>query len=219
LITKDESLSLRTSRIGILSALYVVTGFIPISVFIGAPSFLALNLILIPTMAHLLQPIEAFSAALIGGLISLYLIPSQAIFGLFSILLPIAGATIGSLTIHKGKLGSLIGSAFLGISILAYLIVNFSFPYFTLPHILALGILVISLFRDMTNLKIKIPIHAFISTMCEQGMMMILAVHLLKLPWSVFIGILPLMIYERILATIGASILVMTIIRTTSFFS
>jgi len=209
----NESSSMRISIVGMLAALYIVTGFIPISLFIGAPSFLALNLILVPTMAYLLQPLEALSASLIGGVISLYLIPSQAMFGLFSILLPIVGASFGSLAIHKKRFGALLCSVFLLMAITAYLIINSSFPYFIIPHILALGILVISLYIDISHLKIKIPLYSFISTMCEQAMMMILAVHLLKLPWSVFIGILPVMLYERIFTSIGASILIIAITK------
>lgn len=210
---KSRSKALRTARIGVFSALYVVTGLIPISVFIGAPSFLALNLIITPTMAILLSPIEAFSASLIGGLIGLYVTPTQAMFGAFTILLPVAGATFGSLAFHRGKMGCLSTGAFLLSSILAYLIRNYPFPYFILPHLIALSIVTLVVLRNMTSLNVKIPLYAFISTMCEQGMMMMFAVHLLGLPWQVFPVISPLMIYERLVGTIGASLIVLGINR------
>ena len=54
---------------------------------------------------------------------------------------------------------------------------------------------------------------AYVSTMCEQGMMMIFAVHLLGLPWQVFPGILPLMVYERVIGTIGATFIVFGLVR------
>ena len=211
---ENRSSSLKVSKIGIFSALYVVTSLIPISIFIGAPSFLALNLIITPTMAIILSPIEALMASLIGGLISIYVAPSQAMFGIFSILLPIAGATFGSLLFNKGKIGCLLAGGFLVLSITAYLIKNYSFPYFVLPHIAALGIVSISILRSMTPLKVKIPLYTFASTMCEQGMMMIFAVHLLNLPWQVFPGILPLMLYERLVGTIGASIVYFSLKKT-----
>lgn len=209
----SRSISLRTARIGVFSALYVVTGLIPISIFVGAPSFLALNLIITPTMAIMLHPIEAFSASLIGGLIGLYVAPTQAMFGVFTILLPVAGATYGSLALHKGKTGCLIAGAFLISSILAYLIRNHPFPFFVSPHLTALGLVTLAALRRMTPLKVKVPLYAFVSTMCEQGMMMIFAVHLLGLPCQVFPVILPLMLYERLIGMGGASLIVFAMMK------
>ena len=213
MVEKSRSKAPRTARIGVFSALYVVTSLIPISIFIGAPSFLALNLIITPTMAILLHPIEAFSASLIGGLIGLYVAPTQAMFGAFTILLPVAGATFGSIALHKGKTGCLIAGAFLISSILAYLIRNHPFPFFISPHLIAFGLVTLTSLKRMTPLKVRVPIYAFISTMCEQGMMMIFAVHLLGLPWQVFPGILPLMIYERVMGTVGSSLVILGIMR------
>ena len=188
--------------------------------FIGAPSFLALNIIMTPTIAFLLSPIEAFSTSLIGGILSLYLFPTQAMFGPLTILLPIAGATFGSLAIHKGKIGRVISSVFLVIAIMAYLIMNYPFPYFVVPHTVALLVLIVNTFKDMSPLRIKAPIYAFVSTMCEQGMMMIFAVHLLGLPWLVFPGILPLMVYERILGTVGGTFIIFAVKKAVpEFFS
>lgn len=205
--------SVRLTKISVLAALYVVTGFIPISIFIGAASFLALNVIMTPTIAFMLAPADAFLAALIGGVISFYVNPGQAMFGLPTILLPIAGSTFGSLAIHSNKQGKLAGVSFLVIAIGAYLVVNYPFPFFVTPHTLALGLLTYGLFRGLTPMKVKVPLYAFVATMCEQGMMMIFAVHMLKLPWEVFIGILPLMVYERVVATVGATLLILALIR------
>jgi len=57
-------------------------------------------------MAILLSPAEAFFASLFGGIIAFYVSPSQAMFRPYTILLPIAGATLGSLTYHRSKLGA-----------------------------------------------------------------------------------------------------------------
>ena len=102
MITGRNSSALRTAKVGVFAALYVVTSLIPISLFIGAPSFLALNLVITPIMAMLLSPIDALASSFIGGLIGIYIAPAQAMFGTFSILLPVAGATFGSLAYHKG---------------------------------------------------------------------------------------------------------------------
>ena len=205
--------ALRTSKIGVFAALYAVTSLVPISMFIGAPSFLALNLILTPAIAILLYPLEALFAALFGSVIALYIAPMQAMFGPYTILLPVAGATFGSLTYHKTKLGASISALYLVVTISAYLIKNYPFPYFIIPHSLAILVALASSFKSMTPLRVKIPIYTYVSTMCEQGMMMIFAVHLLGLPWQVFPGILPLMVYERIIGTIGATFVVLGLAR------
>jgi hypothetical protein len=206
--------SVRLTKIGLFAALYVVTGFIPISIFIGSASFLALNIVITPIIAFLLFPADALVASLIGGLIGFYVNPGQAMFGLPSILLPIAGSTFGSLSIHSGKTGKIAGMFFLLIAIGAYLSVNYPFPFFVLPHILAFSLLSYGLLRGLTKISVKVPLYAYITTMCEQGMMMIFAVHLLDLPWEVFIGILPLMIFERVIATTGSTLLILALTRT-----
>jgi len=201
------------SRIGMFGALYAVTSFVPISMFIGAPSFLALNLIVTPIIAILLPPFEALFASLFGGIIAFYAAPMQAMFGPYTILLPVAGASFGSLNRHKTKLGASISSLFLAIAIAAYLIKNYPFPYFIVPHSIAVLIAVLSSFKKMTPLQAKIPMYAYVSTMAEQGMMMILAVYLLGLPWQLFSGILPLMIYERAIGTIGGTTIIFALMR------
>lgn len=205
--------AVRTAKIGVFAALYVATSLIPISIFIGAPSFLALNLIITPVIAVLLSPVEALFASLFGGIIAFYVAPMQAMFGPYTILLPVVGATFGSLAYHKTKLGALTTSLFLITAISAYLVKNYSFPYFVAPHSIALILVLISLIKRMTPIHMRIPIYAYISTMTEQGMMMIFAVHLLGLPWQAFVSILPLMIYERIIGTLGGVLIVFPIIR------
>ena len=208
--------ALGVARIGIFAALYAVLSLIPISAFIGAPSFLTLNLIVTPVIAILLNPFEAFFASLFGGVIALYAAPFQAMFGPFTILLPIAGSTYGSLAFHKGKTGALAATSFLVVAISAYLVKNSPFPYFVVPHLTAILVALIVSFKKMTSISLRAPLYAFVSTMCEQGMMMIFAVYLLGLPWQAFAGILPLMIYERMVGTIGATLLAIPLITIVS---
>ena len=205
--------ALRASRIGVFAALYAAMSLVPISMFIGAPSFLALNLIITPVMAILLSPLEALSASLFGGIVGFYIAPMQAMFGPYTILLPVAGATFGSLTYHKGKVGALATALFLSAAISAYLVPNYLFPYFVVPHMVALVIVLLSSFKGMTPFRVKIPMYAYVSTLVEQGMMMIFAVHLLGLPWQVFQGILPLMIYERIIGTVGSALIIFALFK------
>lgn len=205
--------ALRASKIGVFAALYAATGLIPISMFIGAPSFLSLNLTITPVIAILLSPLEALAASLFGGITAFYVAPMQAMFGPYTILVPVAGATFGSLTYHKGKLGALVTALFLASAISAYLARNYPFPYFVAPHCIALAIALLSSIKRMTPLKVKVPMYAFVSTLAEQGMMMIFAVYLLGLPWPAFEGILPLMIYERIVGTLGSSLVIFALLK------
>lgn len=211
--TAPQGSALRASRIGVFAALYASTSFVPISMFIGAPSFLALNLIVTPAIAVLLPPIEALFASLFGGVIALYVAPMQAMFGPYTVLLPIAGATFGSLAYHRPKAGTYISALFLVGATSLYLVRNYPFPYFIMPHALAIFLVLASSFGLMTPAKVKIQIHTYISTMCEQGMMMIFAVYLLGLPWFAFPGIMPLMIYERVIGAIGSALVVIGLNR------
>ncbi|MCS7109550.1 MAG: hypothetical protein NZ903_02005 [Candidatus Micrarchaeota archaeon] len=206
----------KVAKIGVFAALYAVLSLIPISVFIGAPSFLTLNLIITPVIAMLLDPFEALLSSLFGGIIAYYIAPSQAMFGPLTILLPIVGSTFGSLAFHKGKKGGFAAACFLLIAMSSYLVKNFPFPYFVTPHLIATVLALVAAFKRMTPTSLRAPLFAFVSTMCEQGMMMIFAVHLLGLPWQAFVGIFPLMVYERLVGTIGATLLTMSLMRIAS---
>ena len=205
--------ALTISRLGVFSALYGVLSLIPISTFIGAPSLLTLNLIVTPTIAIILNPFEAFFASLFGGMIAIYLSPFQAIFGPLTILLPITGSTLGSMAYHMEKKGTLPATLFLTTAILMYLMKNYLFPYFIIPHLIAILMAIISSFKVRSPKIARIIAHSYITTMCEQGMMMIFAVYLLGLPWFTFIGVLPLMIYERLLGTIGGTLLALSLTK------
>lgn len=194
--------------ISILATLYAVTGLISISPFIGAPSFLGLNLLIVPVIALTLQPQHAFMSAMTGGLLGLMLASSQAMFGPLSVLLPVIGATLGSLTYNDRPRGDLWTAIFLGLAIAIYAGRGGSL-LFVVPHILAVIASILVNRQD----RYRIPLTVFASTICEQGMMMILAVLVLGLPGPAFIGILPLMLYERTVATIGGTLLVLGIKR------
>ena len=203
---KTLSKALKYARISVFAALYACTSLIPISMFIGAPSFLALNLIITPTIAILLSPKEALLSAFLGGVIALYISPSQAMFGPFTILLPTLGATLGSLAYHKPRAGFFISAYLLAVSA-SYLISRTQFPYWILPHIFAaISLITLSITKSQPK-RIKIPLYAFISTMCEQGTMLLGAVYILSLPWTIFATAFPLMLYERIIATLGSSLI------------
>lgn len=167
---------------------------------------LTLNLIITPSIAILLSPLEAFAASLLGAVISLYTAPFQAIFGPYTILLPVIGSTLGSLAYHKPKAG-IISSIYLGLVSCSYVLMRPEFPYWISPHIVgAVTAGGMSLTNTLSHKK-RIPIYAFVSTICEQATMLIGAVFILSLPWVVFATAFPLMLYERLIGTIGGTII------------
>ena len=86
-----------------------------------------------------------------------------------------------------------------------------SFVYWIVPHLLACLVSLLS----YIGVELAQPIiqYSFVATMCEQGMMLFLAVAILDLPTVVFQSAFLLMLYERTLATIGGSLLLMAITR------
>lgn len=188
-----------------------MTGLIPISAFIGASSMLSLNLIITPCIAILLTPIEAGAAALIGGLLVLWIAPWQAMFGPTTLLLPLTGAFFGSMVYHRRRIGSPLAVIFLTSVVLSYLTSRSEFPYWIIPHLIALILAVVSMFS--TPLKIRIPLNAFVATMCEQATMLVQAVYVLQLPSFVFMTAFPLMVYERVIGTMGAVFVVFGLAR------
>jgi len=198
--------SLTVAKVSIFAALYVATSFVPISIFIGASSMLTLNLIITPTIAILLTPLEAFAASLLGAVISLYAAPFQAIFGPYTILLPVVGATLGSLAYHKPKAG-IVASIYLGLVSCSYFLMRPEFPYWITPHIIGAVMASGVGLTNTLSYKKRIPIYAFVSTICEQATMLIGAVFILSLPWVVFATAFPLMLYERFIGTIGGTII------------
>ena len=216
-MNKNRNVALRASRIGVFAGLYAVTSLIPISMFIGASSLLSLNLIVTPAIAILLTPIEAGAAALIGGLLALWISPWQAMFGPTTVLLPFAGAFLGSVVFHKRKIGSPLAAIFLAAVAVSYLASRSEFPYWIAPHIVAIILAGVSMFS--TPLRIRVPLNAFVATMCEQAAMLVQAVYVLQLPATVFMTAFPLMLYERAVGAIGGALLVHGIVRFIRDFS
>jgi len=198
------------TKIAVLAALYVVLSFIPVSMFIGAGSFLSLSMIITPVIAVLLHPFEALVCSCLGGLIVVILNTGSAMFGIFTVLLPIAGAVCGSLFVYTKK-GSFLTMVFLGATILYYLYSRGSFIFWIIPHVLALLLLLgISFLEKMI---LKTMASPFISTMCEQSAMLLLAINVLQLPVIVFQVAFPLMLYERTFATIGGILVLLALKR------
>lgn len=204
--SNDKEVIQMAAKMGLLASLYAVTSVVPVSIFIGASSLLTLNLIITPLIAILLPPLNAVATAIIGGLLALWIAPAQAIFGPTTLFLPIAGAFFGSLLFYKSKLGSIASSGFLLVIITLYLMARQTFPYWIFPHLLAASFAFFMLF--LKSLRKKIFVTVYVSTMCEQAAMLLQAVYILQLPAEVFMSAFPLMLYERLIATVGSFLLI-----------
>lgn len=195
--------------ISILAALYIVTSFIPVSMFIGAQSFLSLALIITPIIAVTLEPIQALTCSAIAGIVMAFINPSSATFGLLTPLLPIMGATSGSIIYHKQTKLLALTILFLVGTILFYTVNRPEFPYWIIPHALAVILAITT--RFIKRKEVELIFSTFTATMCEQAAMLLLAVGILNLPTQVFQAAFPLMLYERSLATIGGWLILISL--------
>lgn len=207
--------SLSIARIGVFASLYAVLSLVPLTPFIGASSLLALNIIITPTIALLLSPYEAFLSALAGSLVGVYIAPASAIFGIASIAMPVTASTLGSLAYHK-RHSAVVVTAFLFLAI-TFFLMNVPFIFWIVPHVLAL-ILASSFWLYTKESVIRLSIYAFITTMVEQSTMMVLVIVFLldfaALPWQAIFPIaLPFMIVERVVGTVGSTILSKTLTK------
>jgi hypothetical protein len=197
----SNSSSKSIALVSILAALYIVASFIPVSMFIGAQSFLSLALIITPLIAVALEPIQALTCSAIAGIAMSLINPSSATFGLLTPLLPIMGATSGSIIYHRKTKLLALPLLFLAGIILFYTTSRPEFPYWVIPH--GIAILAAIATRFTKRQEITIALTSFVATMCEQAAMLLLAVGILALPTPVFQAAFPLMLYERTIGTIG----------------
>src|SRR5690242_1251900 len=84
-----------------LAAVYVVSTLFALTPFIGGPSFITLEIVMIPVIAALLRPILATVTVLIGSLGLALGQPSfYQTFGLPGLLVPILAVALGSIAFH-----------------------------------------------------------------------------------------------------------------------
>ena len=219
----------------ILAALYAVLAIVPLSAFIGAASIISFAICIAPIIGIILGPLRGFVFGLIGGILAtivlmvtpfnLYLIMPTIILGP-----AIAGLFVGLSTRKLTKVANtsipgpfftaiyllLIISLFLVARLEAWL---FMTPYF-LAVIVALGLQYVGIEFDLdkegTSKYLQIIPFTFLGAILDHSMMAMGSVFLLGLEASLFIGIFPLMLLERTIATIVGAIVgfvVLTVLR------
>ena len=209
----------------ILVALYAILAILPMSGFIGAgglSSALSFAVCIAPLIGFLLGSVRGFVYGFIAGIIGTFvLLPFGG--GVFIFLPPtilgpaIAGLFTGLLLKGETKIGPLLTAAYLLVIIILFEIFKFEAWWFMLPYMLAAIIAVVLQFKEINfdwnrtgiSKYLQLLPFMFVGAMLDHSMMAMGSVFLLDLPAVVgfsFALIFPLMILERVAATIFASI-------------
>ncbi len=210
----------------ILVVLFAVLAIIPMSTFIGAggvASALSFAVCITPLFGMILGGLRGFAYGAIAGVIgTIVLLPFGG--GVFLFLPPtiigpaIAGLFTGLLLKKETRFGPLLTAGYLTIVILLYELFKYEAWWFMAPYMiavaLALGLQVkgIKFRKDRKGVYryLQLIPFTFIGAMLDHSMMAMSSVFLLDLP-PVGIGftfslIFPLMVLERVVATILAAV-------------
>jgi hypothetical protein len=223
----------KSTAVGVvLVSLYGVLALLPMSGFIGAAglsSILSFAICVAPLMGIILGPWRGFGFGLIAGIVAtiislpigggVYLIIPTTIFG------PAIAALFTGLSLRKktnihgiSLPGPLLAAGYFIIIIILYEIAKFNAWWFMTPYMLAM-IVTIALqtknfeFNPKRSYFQLVPL-SFIGAMLDHSMMAMGSVYLLDLPADVFgFVIFPVMIVERVIATLLGALLAYIIIQ------
>src|SRR5437899_4557278 len=185
-----------------LAAVYVVSTFFPLTPFIGGPSFITLEIVMLPVIAAVLRPILAMVTVLVGSLGMALGQPSfYQTFGLAGLLVPILAVALGSIAFHY-EWGPIAPWAYVLAGAIYYILFSKGGTLFWLaPYILV----IISL---PAALRAKDPYRtgllALYTAMSEQVSLNVFSISLLNLTRDFWIGVTHVMYLERTVATLGA---------------
>jgi hypothetical protein len=219
----------------ILAALYAVLAIIPLSAFIGAASIISFAICIAPIIGIILGPLRGFVFGLIAGILAtivlmvtpfnLYLIIPTIILG------PAISGLFTGLSVHRitkfGKIripGPIITAFYLVVIIILFLLPRYEAWLFMTPYMLAVLVALVlqvvgiefNLTKTGASKYLQIIPFTFLGAILDHSMMAMGSVYLLGLEAGIFLGILPLMIVERTIATIVGAIVgfvVLTVLR------
>jgi hypothetical protein len=219
----------------ILAALYAVLAILPLSAFIGAASIISFAICIAPIIGIILGPLRGFAFGLMGGVLAtmvlmvttfnLYLIMPTIILGP-----AIAGLFVGLSTRRITELGGFripgpfITALYLLVIITLFLVARLEAWLFMTPYILAVVVALVlqvvgiefDLDKEGTSKYLQIIPFTFLGAILDHSMMAMGSVFILGLEAGLFIGIFPLMVLERAIATIVGAIvgfIILTILR------
>ena len=226
-ISDDQEMELleissETKRVAvgvILAALYAVLAVLPLSAFIGAASIISFAICIAPIFGIILGPVRGFAFGLIGAILAtilLMVMPANLYLVIPTIILgpAIAGLFTGLMVHRKTKFGPLITALYFMAIIILFLIPRPGAWIFMTPYILALVVALALQFVgvgfDLTKVGVtkylQILPYTFVGAMLDHSMMAMGSVYILQLESGLFIGIFPLMVVERAIATILGAI-------------
>ena len=226
-ISDDQEMELlettsETKRVAvgvILAALYAVLAVLPLSAFIGAASIISFAICIAPIFGIVLGPVRGFAFGLIGAILAtilLMVMPANLYLVIPTIILgpAIAGLFTGLMVHRKTKFGPLITALYFMAIIILFLIPRPGAWIFMTPYILALVVALALQFVgvgfDLTKVGVtkylQILPYTFVGAMLDHSMMAMGSVYILQLESGLFIGIFPLMVVERAIATILGAI-------------
>jgi len=202
----------RTALISTLTALYIAANAIPISAFIGGAGFITAGIILLPVIARLLRPKEAVVVAIFAPLVlftlQLSIIP---VFGFYGMLIPALGIIFGSLGFHKSYVYP---TAYVAFGAFWYIIFSNGTPLWLAPYFVVIAMAIADQVRPFkVSKRADVLLHSFDATMCELVTMNIGSISLLRLPGDLWTIITPFMFFERTVAVIGASSILLAVMR------
>jgi hypothetical protein len=216
----------------ILVALYAILALLPMSTFIGAggvSSALSFAVCIAPLIGMLLGSVRGFAYGFIAGIIgTMVLLPFGG--GVFLFLPPtivgpaVAGLFTGLLLKRETKFGPLLTAGYLLVIIILFELFKFEAWWFMLPYMLAAVTALVLQFKKIefdsgrTGLfrYLQLIPFTFVGAMLDHSMMAMGSVFLLDLPPILgfsFALIFPLMILERVVATILAALVGFIILK------
>lgn len=163
-------------------------------------------------MARLLRPKEAVIAAILTSLglfaLQLSIIP---VFGFYGMLIPALGIVFGSLGFHRSYLYP---TAYVAFGALWYIVFSNGTSLWLAPYFVVIAMAIADQVRPFkVGKRADVLLHSFDATMCELVTMNIGSISLLHLPGELWTVIAPFMFFERTVAVIGATSILLTLIR------
>jgi hypothetical protein len=205
----NPSNTIRLALASSFAALFVISTFFPLTPFIGGPSFITVEILLVPVIAAILRPVFATVTAFMGTLgmvaggTSFY-----RVFGLPGILIPVIAVALGSVAFHY-RLGALLPWGYVLAGSIYYLVFSQGGTLLWLgPY--ALVIISLPVLFRLEGIW-RIGLLALYTAMCEQVTMNIFSISLLNLVGPVWSIITPFMYSERAVAAVGGTLLIVAL--------
>ncbi len=198
--------------VALFTALYIAGNAIPITAFIGGAGFITAGIILLPVMARLLKPRESVVVAFVAPLgLFIFQLSIIPVFGFFGMLVPALALIFGSLGFHRSYLYP---SSYVAFGAIWYILFSHGTVLWLIPYLIVIGLAVADQLRPFTvGQRAEVVLHSLDATICELVTLNIGSISLLHLPGDLWAIITPFMFLERSIAVIGASSILLALIR------